>query len=156
MVDAVFERARAADGKYYCAFCPKEIARTGEEAKASSRRGHIKSGFVCCHGWMENPPVDVPAGPTIYMNLWPGESVCNGGAHIDQWAEQAASGATLSVHAAELKKQHVAFMEWWEKEKYTALEPFGPDFPKDAKRVKQGERATRITMVSKKGRPVTQ
>ena len=82
------------------------------------------------------------------MNLFPGESTCNAGSHVCQWEEQASSGGELTPRSEDMKKEYQAFMKWWEEQRFPALVPFGPDYPRDAKRVKAGARKSRITLES--------
>jgi hypothetical protein len=155
--EAVWRRARCSNGRDYCAFCPKELGRNNEEARAETRRinGRDQCGLVMCHGWAENPRhihgrEPLPPGPTIWLNLFPGDMTCNGHGEVDQWEEQASSGAKLTPHQEDMKGEYRAFMTWWEEQRFPALEPFGPDFPRDAKRSKRGAKKSRITLRSER------
>ena len=104
------------------------------EAQRSSLAGKFMCGLQCCHGTAYGGPEH---GPTIWDNLFPGDSDCNGDEGIrDIFGYGDEIGAVLSENANALRAQYFAWKSWWVKAGHVALVPAGEEFPKGARRVR--------------------
>ena len=132
---AVFEKGiNAISADCECVICKKPLARCMNEAQRSSLAGKFMCGLQCCHGTAYG---GTEQGPTIWDNLFPGDSDCNGDEGIrDIFGYGDEIGAVLSENANALRAQYFAWKSWWVKAGHVALVPAGEEFPKGARRVR--------------------